>query len=746
MRYVRTDAPTPYYLWMNSSWIIYNPPTSRFFVTDPDANRIFVLDSTTEAVVGTIIVPGAFGIDDTADHSTLYVGTQIGDVYAIDPVGMTVTKRYEAAQIGPNGFHANLPRVMADGRLALLGGQGGIPGVDGYSGYALWNPADNSISIYTTEYGAGEIGMPATVVCGTSMGNIGMFSRTPDRTKVIIASIDSDGTLCEINEATGASTYVNAGAGFIWHMAISPDGNWIVLPAYPGQAIVYNAGTLAQVAKFEVAGDTSSGAELFIGPDSQTLYVSSNSDVYAYNFSNGQQVGWFPNIVVTYIFSGGALGPAYGPQFQAMDGTGLLVGPMQEGVGFLDTTALRTGAVGTQYLNNYVTPNTGPSAGGTITNVYFGTQPALSTETSGHVTATTPPGAPGPADVYSLASDGGIQLLPEAFSYGPTVLEITPNAATAEGGPGVVYGYGFGPMDGTTLPSGVGISVGDKSGTPTAFDGDPYTISGQPFPLNALSYTIPAGAVGKVAVTVSVGSESVTVPNAFTYLPATQQYPLSGSSLAQGVYDSLRDVYYFTDATQIQVFSKTAGAWMSPISIPAADKPQRLWGLALSTDGSKLAIADALGEAIYVLNPGSPSAVQKFSVPQFSTGTITNPVGVAISDAGIVYFTVLTAGGTGYYTYFKLDTNSGQITNYQIGTNSPQTDSYLRTLISADNTLVYGNDDGEVVTIDTATDGVSYAKDDPGCCYGDYDMSLSGNQTVFAASEYFYDSILNAES
>ena len=126
MRYVRTDAATLYFTWLNSNWIIYNPLTSRFFVTDPDSNRIFVLDASAEAVVGTISVPGAYGIDDTSDHATLYVGTEIGNVYAIDPASMTVTTRYPAAQIGPYGFMAYSVRVMADGRLALVGGWGGL--------------------------------------------------------------------------------------------------------------------------------------------------------------------------------------------------------------------------------------------------------------------------------------------------------------------------------------------------------------------------------------------------------------------------------------------------------------------------------------------------------------------------------------------------------------------------------------------------------------------------------------------
>ena len=58
-------------------------------------------------------------MDDTPDHTTLYVGTQIGDVYTIDTASLTVTHRYLASQIGPYGYQASTALVLADGRLAL---------------------------------------------------------------------------------------------------------------------------------------------------------------------------------------------------------------------------------------------------------------------------------------------------------------------------------------------------------------------------------------------------------------------------------------------------------------------------------------------------------------------------------------------------------------------------------------------------------------------------------------------------
>jgi hypothetical protein len=396
-----------------------------------------------------------------------------------------------------------------------------------------------------------------------------------------------------------------------------------------------------------------------------------------------------------------------------------------------------------------------------LSGVYFGSQQATSTSSGAGsngatISATTPPGAPGPADIYALTTDGGVQIIPEGFSYGPTVLEVSPNMAiTNTSGPtiydyhavGHLYGYGFGPANSTAAPSELQITVGGQAATITAFNPDAYGLDYPPFELQSLTYNIPKDTSGTADITVTTGSGATTVKSGIAYLSPVQLYPLVGAGLAEGIYDPYTDLYYFTDATQIRVFSKANREWLPSITIPPADSPQRLWGLALSPDGNELAVADIQGQAIYVLSPANPSAVQKFAVPQPITGAGREPVGVAVTDTGIVYFTALTSGGTGYSVFFELDTASGQVTEYNsIGTNSPLSDGYLRTVLKADNSVVYGNDDGEVFSVNTGTGAITYEQTEPGCCYGDYDLALSSDQTRLAATGYFYDSSLNAES
>ena len=747
-RYVRTDATTEYFTWINSQWAIYNPPTSRFFITDPVGSHVYVMDSATETESASIAVPGAYGIDDTPDHSRLYVGTVIGDVYEIDPVAMAVTHRYIASQIGPDGYPAFNVAVMADGQLALLGAQQGIFNVDGSGNFAIWNPITNALSVYDP------------IVCGGLMGRIGGFNRSADRTKVVMGSIDSDGTLCEVDEGTGQGLYTAATEFSLYHILTSPDGKYIILPSYPNDAVLYDAKTLNLVARFPVNGDTSSGSGFAVTADSTTLLTPSSSIGFAYSLTSRQPTGWFPNFNLPPISGGSVVTQPNSPAIQAVDGTGLFAGPMEEGVGFIDFSAVQTGAAGTAFPNAFLSPAAGPVSGGTQTqgfgygtlplnSVYFGGQQAtnVSAASTGD-TATTPPGLPGPADVYAFAADGGLQITPEAFSYGPTILEITPNMSTAEGGgTGYIFGYGLGPVTSNNIPPNLQVTVGGTPATVTLFGNDAYQVSPYPFPLQAFFYTIPSGVTGPASVTVTNNYGIATINQGLTYLPAVQQFSLPSASLVQGIYDPHRNLYYFTDTSKIQVFSLAQKQWLTPIPIPApAGATQRLWGLALSPNGNNLAISDLSAGVIYLLNPSNPSLVKTFPVSSVQSQVVSNPCGVAVSDTGIVYFMVVVIGGTGYQQYFKLNANTGAITDFGLGgPGTPGSDQNLRNSISYDNSRVFNNMTGYVFSIDTATDTILPATSGPSCC-GDYDLSLSANQTSLEASSYLFDTDLNARS
>jgi WD40 repeat protein len=754
-KYIRTDAVTEYYQWVNSHWAVYDPPTSHFFVTDPFSNQVFVIDSATRSKVGAISVPGAYGIDEAPDHSALYVGTLIGDVYVLDPVGMTVKQRYIASQIGAFGYQSLIALVLSNGSLALLGEEGGIPSVDGSTNIAVWNPGSNAITVYGS---ANLLDEPATPLCNVSVGlHIFGFALSSDRTSVLTGG--SNG-VCKLNAATGQSLNVVT-TGNTSKIIVSPDGRYLAFPIYPNAIELVDANTLTQVASFPVLADDGSDAAILFSPDSSTVFINDASFIYAYSVSTQQLVGWIPNLTVEYTQGGSAVGPPTNPNFGVFDNTGLLAGPMEEGFGFLDTSQLETGPLAVGSLNAYLNPATGPVAGGTVTQlnapttvnsestILFGSNAASSiSNTNGLVTATTPPGPPGPVDIFAFGIDGGIEIVPEGFSYGPTILQVTPNMSTAEGGgSGVIYGYGLVPATATTLPNNVSITVGGKPATITAFNPLAYGVEPSPFLLEALYYTIPSGSAGSSDVVVTAGSGSTTASGAMTYVPALKQFPLSGASLAQGVYDPVRDLYYFTDANKLQVFSLTQSKWLSPILISGPiGATQRLWGIAMSPDATKLVVADSGAGVLYLIDPANPTSIKTFPIapPQMVQGITVSPAGVAISNSGIVYLTVDVQGGTGFHNFYTFDTNTSTLTD--LGLDGPglgASDLYLRTALSADNTRAFFNDDGYVFSLDTATGLILSASSDPDCCYGDYDLTLAPNQTQFEATSVLYDSDLN---
>lgn len=764
-RYVRTDAATSYLGILNNSWIVFDPNNNYFYFSDPGRSRITVMNTETEAIVGNIPVPGAQGLDFTPDYSTLYAGTEIGDVYAINPATISVTHRYVASQIGTYGFEAAEVRVLATGSLALLGTPG-QPGEsfasDGYPGVAIWNPATNDIAYYGTSTALGYFSHPVNTICDAVGDNLAELLLVGGRSRVILGTA-SGGWICMLDPATGDSIVALGGGDLELHLVATPDGTEIISPGGIGggnDVTVFDATTLAVKSSFPVLGDVSSAASLMVSPDSKTLYMNdANGIIYAYTIATGALAGWLPNLEVGPLVGGFSVGATDSPCLGAMDNTGLMAGPMEEGIGFIDTTLLKSGTAGTPFLNSYLNPATGPAEGGTATewvgdfngtvdSVYFGPNPATDiSASSGSFHATAPAGPLGPVDIYTHVADGGVQIVPEGYSYGPTIVEVTPNLATAEGGgTGIVYGYGFG----STISNSpeLQVTIGGQQVGITAYSDNAYGSIDPPFPLEALEYTIPRGTAGTSAdVGVTTPSGTTTLSGGLQYLPATQQYFLPGAQLVQGIFDAKRDLYYFTDTSAIRVFSRSAKTWQTSFSVSAAPAgtTHRLWGIALSPNGSQLAVSDLKGGVIYVIDPDNATDVRTFNLP-VSGSEITMPAGLAVSDSGMIYFGVDSYGGSSDAGFFKLDTTSGAVTPYN-NINEPGTNDYLlRAAITSDNANVYFNQDGVVYRVDTATDAVSLGLVGVGCCYGNDDLNLALSQTNLIATGYLYDVDLNAES
>ena len=755
VRYVETDIQwdSGFLQFFPQPLIIFDPGTKRFFVSNTSLNRVDVVDATTEKKIAEIQVPGAFVGDESPDHTTIYLGTQVGDIYQIDPVGMKVIKRIPSVLIGPSGFPVYEIRILASGQLAMLGGQGGIPEVDGYSVLGIWDPSTNALQEYGSFYGNTQTPNQNPPICGT-LENIAQIALTADRTKILLSSNASDGTLCLFDPVTLKQQLTQANdSGPIF---VPPDGKEIVIGA-GAQVTIYDSNTLTQIDQFPV-GDGTGFYHYGLSLDGNTIFAINQLQGHAnpvYQWRTHQLAGWLTTFNLDDEIE------TTQPTPIAADATGLIACAIGHGIEFLDGAALQPNPPGIFLFGdaNVVQPTFGPVQGGTqavitgvqitdVQDVFFGSGSATVTSTGASgIGVTSPAGSPGPVDVGMNASDGSFLLLPNGYSYGPSIVEVRPDESPAQGGgSGTIFGYGFGSGDVNGTAPGLQVSVGGQQATITQYLPQPFSqaLVPYPFPLEAVEYMLPPGNAGLVAsVEISNSAGSATVSQAITYLPALQQFPLTGAQLFQGVYDPKRDVYYFTDAQQIRVFSKTKGQWLTSISQLAG--AQRLWGISLSPDGSKLVVTDAGANLIFLLDPDTPNTVQKFTVPNTGLDQDQQPGGLAVTDSGQVYFATFNLLITGQSGLHKLDTTSGKITDFQ---NVPDTalgaDASIRVLLTNDNSRIFVNDEGGVFSIDTTTDTLFF---NPALSQGaDYELTLSSNNTWMSATEVMMDTNLNPES
>ena len=750
-RFLRTNA---YYdpQTMNDApphFSVYDSAHHQFFVSNPYLNEIDVFDATKEIETAEIPVPTAWGLDISPYNGSLYAGTLIGDVYQINTSTLSVINRYLAASIGPNGFVATTALALSDGRLALQGAQLGIPGVDGFGTPAVWNPVSNSL-----DYGSNGEG-----VCPSSNG---AFALSGDRTRILASTVDEGGGgegVCSYDPIAKVATYGTFPyATFVRQIIPTPDGTRFFLTSNLYGVGVFDAKTvqmLGQITGGSGSPEPPSGTSgALMSLDGKTLYLitQDSEKIGAFDTTSFAQTGWIPSFATYDYQSGVAIG--------AIDGTGLMIGPIGHGVGFIDSTRLTTTMP--TMLYGIAPTLTGPLAGGTAVNFLFsaditdsatlsdvyvgnvsGAGASIAPEPVNKITAqvTTPPSnQAGAVDLAVVLNDGGIGIAPEGFSYGPTILEVVPNGATADGGQvGTIIGYGFG-----STTSGVQVAISGR----TALVGGIYSVTDlfpagvYPFPASVVQFMIPPGTAGTVEdVTVTTPSGSTTASGAFRYTAAVQSFPLN-ANLQAGIYDSGRKLYYFAAQAQIEVLSASTGHWLAPISLPGVTSKTQLLAISESPSGSLLAVSDYGDQAIYLLNPDSPMSAEKFSVNG-------QPEGLAVTDARMVYFEAYSGCG-----FCKLDTSTGSITQpdyLQAGMKGyiqggSVADEYDRVLLSPDGSRVYSSNEGRNFWTDTSDDQIQFAFN-ASSLGGEFpDVAVSGDGSTVDMASNLTDPSLNVET
>ena len=600
--------------------IAYDPAHQLVFVANRAMNCVDIFSSTTATRVGEVSVPGASSADLSADGTTVWVGTVTEQVAAIDTTSLQVEARYEIPGLQP------LPNTLFDRPEELLALSGGnlmmrLRQADSSESLlALWAPASNTLTNLTS------------TVPPLFQNGLGAMARTGDQTKVLVAANDASGDLALYN-ANGnvLAGPLGLGSGTIPLVAANPGGSRfaVVFVANGSSQVLLLDGSLNLLGAYQ----TSAVNGMVFSRDGQFLYISENAGaspvITVLNGNTLSTIGQVPDLWIA----------GRRTEIEDVDSTYLLFGVANRGLGFID--AASPGSLPSTAPSFAAAPNSqpaeGPDAGGTVATlsglnfsapvqVSFGSQIAstVSVASANQIIATAPPNAAsGPVNVTAYFPDGWLALSPDAFSYGPQVLQILPNAGAPAGGDTVqVYGYGFGsdPTKVTVTIGGEAASV-QKAVNVTSIAPSLGLDATYPFSLECITLQTPAGTAGKADVVITSPAGSVTASKAFQYLQSETFY--AKPSFDKFIlYDQSRQWLYLSDIDHLDLFDLAAGAFHAAGLEPPGGPPPtaELRGLALTPDGTQLVAADFGAQNIYLLDPdnGSGTSVPVGGVPGFA--------------------------------------------------------------------------------------------------------------------------------
>jgi hypothetical protein len=361
---------------------------------------------------------------------------------------------------------------------------------------ALWEPSSNTLKNLTSSE-------PQLFQNG-----LGAMARTGDHTQLLVAASDSSGGLAVYNSSGSVVAGPHsAGTGTIPLVAANSDGSMFaeVLVSNGASQVLLLDNSLNQVA---VHAASAVFGVVFSG-DGQFLYVSEDAGappvISVLDAHTLTAIGQVPDLWIAGKRS----------EIEDVDATNLLFGVANRGLSFVDAASpiALSGAAPVFAAAPTAQPSEGPNAGGTMTvltgqnfrsnaQVLFGTQSGSSaTVASGtQINVTSPPNASaGAVNIAAYFPSGWLAIAPDAFSYGPQVLQILPNAGTSAGGDIIrIYGYGFGsdPTKITVKIAGATATV-QQTQNVVAVGPSLGLDSTYPFPLECITLQTPAGTAGK---------------------------------------------------------------------------------------------------------------------------------------------------------------------------------------------------------------------------------------------------------
>jgi hypothetical protein len=532
--------------------IAYDPANQHVFVANRAMNRVEVFSTSSQTRLAQIAIPGASSADLSADGSTVWVGSILQQVFAIDTASLRLTSRLLLSGLTPlPGTIFNRPievLSLSNGKFLIRLRQP----VSSQALLALWDPASNTLTDLTSA---------APVIF---QQGVGVLARSGDHSKVLVAANDSSGELAVFN---GSGTIIagprTLGAGSISQVAANPDGSLLaaVLSSNGTTQLLLLDGMLNQIAVYTPA--TVHGA--IFSRDGKSLYVCESlanaSFVTVLDGHTAQQLGRVPDTWIQGVSS----------EIEDADESQLLFGISNRGVSFIDAAAPAaiSSPAPVLALAPTLQPSEGPNAGGTSNTltgqnfsgkaqIKLGTQLAsgVSVASSTQILANSPPSVSnGAVNATAFFDNGWLALAPNAFSYGPQILQILPNAGANAGGDVVqIYGYGFG-GDATKITVKIGgtNATVQKVESVTSIASSLGLDASYPFSLERITLQTPPGSSGKTDLVLAAPAGSATSPKAFQYLQSVQSYskPAFNRFL---LYDPQRQRLYLSNVDHIDVF------------------------------------------------------------------------------------------------------------------------------------------------------------------------------------------------
>jgi hypothetical protein len=615
--------------------IAYDPANKHVFVANRALNRVEIFSSTSQSRIAQISIPGASSADLSADGSTVWLGTSLEQIIAIDANSLQIKNRYSPAGLTPlPGTIFNRPVEV----LPLSNGKAMVrlrQPVSSEALLALWDPLSNALTNLTSA-------APALFQHG-----VGVLARSGDHTRVLAASNDSSGELALFDPGGNVvAGPVTLGTGVIPWMAANPDGSRcaVIFVSGGNSRLLLLDGSLSQVGAYVPA----LAHGVMFSRDGKNLYLTESSSgasfVTVLDGRSAQALGRVPDPAIQGIST----------EIEDADETQLLFGVSNRGTSFVDASAPATlsSVAPAIAAAPSLQPSGGPATGGTPVvlagqnftspaQVKFGAQLASNATVSGttQIQVNSPSStANGAVNVSTYFQDGWLALAPDAFSYGPQILQVLPNAGVSAGGDLVqIYGYGFGSDTAKiTVKIGGANATVQKVENVTSIAASLGLDSSYPFSLERITLQTAAGSSGRADVFVSATAGSATSAQSFQYLQSVHSYSKAGAFKFL-IYDQQRQRVYLTNVDHVDVFDLQQNVFLAPVQPPGGPPPNAgLRGLALTPDGSQLIVADFGAQSVYLLDPVKGTGI---TVPVGGVAGFTNsgPARVATTSAQTVF-------------------------------------------------------------------------------------------------------------